>query len=174
MSRITQSNAGFTLLEVLIAIGVLGIALMALLSLHHEDLQSVIRAQEISRAEMLAQTLMTQAELRRWPPLGTTKGDFSEIYPKQYPNYRWEQAVTKSAAFPDLRKVEVRIYYGPNFDRSFNVVEFLHDPMPQINTIQNQEPQNPALQGGAPGQGLGSLGGPGATRGGPLGMPGPQ
>jgi general secretion pathway protein I len=174
MSRITQAQGGFTLIEVLIAVGVLGIALMALLSLHHQDLQSVIRAQEISRAAMLAETLMTQAELQRYPPLGATKGDFSEIYPNQYPHYRWSRIVTPSAVFPDLRKVEIRIYYGPNFDRSFNVVEFLHNPMPQINTLQNQAPQNPALQGGEPGQGPQSLGGPGAIQGGPLGMPGGQ
>ena len=59
--------AGFTLLEVMIAIAVLGIALLALLSLEHQDLQSVIRGQEISRAAMLAQALMTQAELERFP-----------------------------------------------------------------------------------------------------------
>lgn len=169
MSRILRTHAGFTLIEVLIAIGVLGIALMALLSLHHEDLQSVIRAQEISRATMLAQTLMTQAELQRFPPLGTTKGDFSEIYPNQYPHYRWERTVTKSATFPDLRKVEVQIYYGPDFSRTFNVVAFLHNPTPQINPFQNRQSQNPALQGGTPGQGNGSLGGPGATSRGPLG-----
>ena len=36
-----RRRAGFTLLEVLIAIAVLGIALLALLSLEHQDLQSV-------------------------------------------------------------------------------------------------------------------------------------
>jgi general secretion pathway protein I len=168
------ARAGFTLLEVLIAIAVLGIALMALLSLHHEDLQSVIRAQEISRAAMLAQTLMTQAELQRIPPLGTTSGNFSELYPGQYPNYRWTRTIEPSATFPDLRKVEIRIIYGPHLGRSFDVVEFLHDPRPRVVTPQGQAPQNPALQGGAPGAGAGPLGGPGAAQGAPLGMQGVQ
>lgn len=163
MRRILRASGGFTLIEVLIAIGVLGIALMALLSLHHEDLQSVIRAQEISRAAMLAQTLMTQAELQRFPPLGSTSGNFNELYPGQYRNYRWTRLVTPSASFPDLRKVEVRIAYGPHLGRSFDIVEFLHNPVPQIQTPQSQAPQNPALQGGNPAQGSGSLGGPGAT-----------
>lgn len=165
-----REAAGFTLLEVLIAIAVLGIALIALLSLHHQDLQSVIRAQEISRAAMLAQTLMTQAELQRIPPLGTTNGNFDELYPRQYPNFRWTRTVEPSATFPDLRKVEIRILYGPNFGRSFDLVEFLHDPRPRVVTPQGQAPQNPALQGGAPG----SLGGPGGAQGGPLGIPGMQ
>lgn len=170
MKPAVQASAGFTLIEVLIAIGVLGIALMALLSLQHQNLQSVIRAQEISRAAMLAQTLMTQAELQRFPPLGTTKGDFGELYPGQYPGYRWVRAITPSATFPDLRKVEVRVLYGPNLGRSFDVVEFLHDPVPQINTPAGQAPQNPALQGGNPAMGSGPLGGPGAIPGAPLGV----
>lgn len=170
-------RAGFTLLEVLIAIAVLGIALMALLALEHQDLQSVIRGQEISQAAMLAQTLMTQAELERFPPLGVTRGDFSQLYPGQYPNFRWTQSVEPSASFPDLRKVEIRVSYGPYLGRTFNIVEFLHNPMPQIVTPQGQAPQNPALQGsqtGAPGTGAAPLGGPGATQGAPLGMSGMQ
>lgn len=172
-----RARPGFTLLEVLIAIAVLGIALMALLALQHQDLQSVIRAQEISRAAMLAQTLMTQAELQRVPALGTTNGNFNELYPGKYPNYRWIRTVAPSASFPDLRKVDIRVIYGPHLGRSFEVTEFLHDPRPRIVTPQGQAPQNPALQGGTPevpGTGAGPLGGPGATQGGPLGMPGMQ
>ncbi len=176
--RARSLRAGFTLLEVLIAIAVLGIALMALLALHHQDLQSVIRAQEISRASMLAQTLMTRAELQRIPPLGTTSGDFNELYPNQYPNFRWTRTVEPSATFPDLRKVEVRVLYGPKFGRSFGLVEFLHDPRPRVVTPRGQAPQNPALQGGDQGTmpfGTGGpLGGPGAMPGAPLGMQGMQ
>ena len=42
----TTALAGFTLLEVMIAVGVLGIAMLALLSLHDSNLQSVMRGQE--------------------------------------------------------------------------------------------------------------------------------
>ncbi|HZO82899.1 MAG TPA: type II secretion system minor pseudopilin GspI [Candidatus Binataceae bacterium] len=172
--------SGFTLLEVLIAIAVLGIALLALLSLDHEDLQSVIRAQEISRAAMLAQTLMTQAELQRIPPPGTTSGNFEQLYPGRYRNFRWTRRVEPSPTFPDLRKVEIRVLYGPRFSRSFDLVEFLHDPRPRVLTPRGQAPQNPALQGAEPQAPLGGfgapgpLGGPGGVQGGPLGMQGMQ
>ena len=144
-------RAGFTLIEVMIAIAVLGIALLALLSLEHQDLQSVIRGQEISRAAMLAQTLMTQAELERFPALGTTSGNFDQLYAGQYPNYRWTRSVLPSSVFPDLRKVEIDVLYGPNLGRSYAVVEFVHNPLPQVATPQSQAPQNPALQGSQPG-----------------------
>jgi len=145
------ARAGFTLLEVLIAIAVLGIALLALLSLEHQDLQSVIRGQEISRAAMLAQSMMTQAELERFPPLGTTSGNFDQMYSGQYPNFRWARSVEPSPNFPDLRKVEIQVLYGPRFGRTYSVVEFMHNPLPQVVTPQSQAPQNPALQGSQPG-----------------------
>jgi general secretion pathway protein I len=145
------ARAGFTLLEVLIAIAVLGIALLALLSLEHQDLQSVIRGQDISRAAMLAQALMTQAELERFPQVGTTSGNFNQMYSGQYPNFRWTRSVEPSPVFPDLRKVEIHVLYGPSLGRNYSVVEFLHNPLPQVVTPQGQAPQNPALQGSQPG-----------------------
>src|SRR5690349_10267161 len=90
------AEPGFTLLEVLIAVAVLGIALLALLSLDHQDLQSVIRGQEISRAAMLGEALMTNAELERFPPVGRTSGNFDQMYSGQYPNYRWSRSVVSS------------------------------------------------------------------------------
>ena len=149
--RALAARAGFTLLEVLIAIALLGIALLALLSLEHQDLQSVIRGQEISRAAMLAQAMMTQAELERFPPLGTTNGNFDQMYSGQYPNFRWTRSVVPSATFPDLREVDIQVLYGPRFGRTYSVVEFMHNPVPQVVTPQSQAPQNPALQGSQPG-----------------------
>lgn len=151
MSRAPETLwAGFTLLEVLIAIAVLGIALLALLSLEHQDLQSVIRGQEVTRAAMLAQAMMTQAELERFPPLGTTSGNFDQMYSGQYPGFRWTRSVERSSAFPDLRKVEIHVLYGPRLSRNFAIVEFLHNPLPQVATPQSAAPQNPALQGAQP------------------------
>lgn len=140
-------RAGFTLLEVMIAVAVLGIALLALLALEHQDLQSVIRGQDISRAAMLAQVLMTQAELERFPALGTTSGNFDQLYSGRYPNFRWTRSVEPSSAFPDLRMVQIQVLYGPRLGRNYSVVEFMHNPAPQVATPQGQAPQNPALQG---------------------------
>lgn len=121
---------GFTLIEVMIAIGFIGIALLALLSLHHSDMQSVIRGQELTKAAMLAQSVMTQAEVERFPDPGWTQGDFSGTYPGQYPNFKWQRTVEQSPLFANVRRVQVRILYGAKFQRAFNLTEFMHDPNP--------------------------------------------
>ncbi len=123
-------SRGFTLLEVMIAVAILSIALMALLALDHQDLRSIIHAQDMSRASMLAQTLMTQVELGGFPDLGTSSGNFRQTYRGKFPNFKWRRAVTKSGTFPDVHKVTVTVFYGPNFSSSFDLVEFLHDPNP--------------------------------------------
>jgi general secretion pathway protein I len=117
---------GFTLLEVLIAIAVLGLALAGLLSLQHQSLQSVLRGQELTHAAMLAEALMTEMEFEGFPALGVARGDFEKLYPRQFPNYRWEVNVEPSVMFQDVRKVEVRVLHGPGFQRSFSLVQFVH------------------------------------------------
>jgi len=127
-ARRRRCARAFTLLEVMIAVAVLGITMLSLLALHHQDMQNVIRAEQMSRAMMLAQTLMTVAEVQRIPPPGVTNGDFEELYPGQYPGYQWKRTVEGSPLFPDLIQVSVHIAYGPGLSRSYDVVEILHNP----------------------------------------------
>jgi type II secretion system protein I len=130
MSLPCRRPRGFTLLEVMVAMAILGIALLGLLSLHHQSVQSVIRAQQSTRASMLAQAVMTEAELERFPDLGRTTGDFQSVFPGEFPDFRWERDVAESGMFPDVRKVTVLIVYGPGFRQHFDLVEFLHSPVP--------------------------------------------
>ena len=81
------NSDGFTLLEVMVAIAILGTALVSLLSLHHQSMQSVIRAQDMTRASMLAQAVMTEAELERFPDLGRRSGDFQSLFPGQFQDF---------------------------------------------------------------------------------------
>jgi type II secretion system protein I len=120
----------FTLLEVMVAIAILGIALLGLLGLQHQSIQSVVRAQQTTRASMLAQAVMTEAELERFPDLGVTSGDFESSFPGQFRDFRWARNVEASGMFPDVRKVEVMFRYGPNLSQNFGLVEFLHSPIP--------------------------------------------
>lgn len=126
----SRIEAGFTLLEVMVAMAVLGIALLALLTLHHQSLQSVIHSRDISRAGMLCQTIMTQAELEQFPQRGVTKGNFEKLFPGRYKKFRWERYVDESGVFPDVRRVRVIVYYGPKFSRKFAITEYLHNPVP--------------------------------------------
>lgn len=132
-----QLAGGFTLLEVMIAVAFIGIAMIALMALHHSDLIAVSRAHDLTRAAMLAQSLMSQAELERFPPVGSTHGDFSALEPGEYPNFRWERVVEQSSLFPDIEQVRVRVRYGPRFMRDYSLSEFMRNPIPP-NTQSNQ------------------------------------
>jgi len=114
----------------MVAIAILGIALMGLLGLQHQSMQSVIRAQQSTRASMLAQAVMTEAELERWPDLGRTSGDFESSFPGEFPDFRWEREVAESGTFPDVRVVKVLIRYGPTLSQNFPLIEYLHSPIP--------------------------------------------
>jgi general secretion pathway protein I len=139
--KLLQRRArGFTLLEVMVAMAILGIALLGLLGLHHQSMVSVIRAQQTTRAAMLAQAVMTEAELERFPDLGMTSGDFEAAFPGEFPDFRWARNVVESGMFPDVRKVQVLVRYGPKLSLSFELVEFLHSPIPPETTIPTVTP----------------------------------
>jgi type II secretory pathway pseudopilin PulG len=143
-----RASRAFTLLEVMIAIAFIGIAMIALMGLHRQDLESVIRAQDLTRAAMLAQMIMTQAEMERFPSPGETRGDFSRQYPGQYVNFRWERTVDPLPNFPDVCRVRVRVFYGSNFHLNFGLAEFLHNPNPPRELLRGgeQEPEEPPDQ----------------------------
>ena len=141
MNLLRRRVRAFTLIEVMVAIAILGIALLGLLGLHHQSIQSVIRAQQTTRASMLAQTVMTEAELERFPELGFTRGDFGASFPGEFRDFRWERMVEASGTFPDVRKVMVAVLYGPGFTQSFSLVEFLHSPI--APDTSQQQPVTP-------------------------------
>lgn len=116
----------------MIAVAFVGIALLALLSLHHSGMQTVARARELTEAAMLAQALMADAEQTRFPEPGQLSGDFQKMYPGQYLNFRWQRLVVQSHEFPDIRRVRITVFYGPRFRRSFVLTEFMHNPLPQL------------------------------------------
>jgi prepilin-type N-terminal cleavage/methylation domain-containing protein len=141
-----RSRRAFTLLEVMIAVAFIGIAMLALMSLHRSDLDSVIRAQDLTRAAMLAQQVMSTAEVERFPLPGQTRGDFAHEYRGEFANFRWEREVDVMSDFPDMCRVRVTIFYGHGFARRFNLFEYMHNPNPP--PLPNQpDANNPAVGG---------------------------
>jgi general secretion pathway protein I len=106
-----RQRAGFTLLEVLVAVAVLGLALVSLLGLHVRDLALIARDQRVTEATLLARALMTEAEVEPFPDLGLTSGDFEDRYPDEFPGLRWEREVLPTPV-PDVREVRVRVFRG--------------------------------------------------------------
>jgi general secretion pathway protein I len=100
---------GFTLLEVLVAVAVLGLAMVSLLGLHVRNIALIDRDQRVTEATLLARRLMTDVEVAPFPEIGLTNGDFEERYPERYPDLRWEEEVLPTP-LADLREVRVRVF----------------------------------------------------------------
>jgi general secretion pathway protein I len=109
--RHAEATRGFTLLEVLVAVAVLGLALVSLLGLHVRNIDLIARDQRVTEATLLARALMTEVETGPFPDLGATDGDFELDYPDRYPDLRWEREVL-TTPIPNVREVRVRVFRG--------------------------------------------------------------
>lgn len=109
--RRAPDTRGFSLLEVLVAVAVLGLALVSLLGLHVRNIDLIARDQRVTEATLLARALMTEVESGPFPDLGIERGDFELDYPDRYPDLRWEREVTPTPV-PNVREVRVRVSRG--------------------------------------------------------------
>lgn len=99
-------NRGFTFLEILIAIAVLGAAFTVLLTAHASAIRHEGSARRLMEATLLARQILTETEVNDPPPVGTDAGDFGETFP----DYTWERQVD-STEFPKLRQVTIRVLW---------------------------------------------------------------
>ena len=106
-----EKTRGFTLLEVLVAVAVLGFALVSLLGLHIRNIDLIARDERVTAATLLARALMTEVEIGPFPDLGATDGDFELDYPGRYPDLRWEREVLTTPV-PNVREARVRVFRG--------------------------------------------------------------
>src|SRR5438132_6737758 len=75
LKRQAQADAaGFTLLEVLVAVAIVAIALVTFMGLHLRSLEATIRAQDLTTAVLLAQAKM--ATMGEFPDTGEEQGKF--------------------------------------------------------------------------------------------------
>ena len=91
---VRPATAGFTLLEVLVAVAVVAIALVTLLRLHLLSLDATIRAQDLTTAVLLAQGKL--ASMGTFPETGEEEGTFEE---PELAKYRWQTQVSEQT-FP--------------------------------------------------------------------------
>ena len=82
--------AGFTLLEVLVAVAIVAIALVTFMGLHLRSLDATIRAQDLTTAVLLAQGKM--ATMGEFPDTGEEQGKFEG---PDLERFQWATAVTE-------------------------------------------------------------------------------
>jgi general secretion pathway protein I len=103
--------AGFTLLEVMVALAIVAIALVPLLRLHLLSLDATIRAQDLTTAVLLAQGQMSL--LPAFPEPGDEQGAFEG---QDLAKFRWHRVITEqelvldaTAQLVQLRQIEVTV-----------------------------------------------------------------
>ena len=79
-----SDQKGFTLLEVIIAVAIMGAALAILLGAVNRNLVQASKSKNQSIAQALAQQVMTQIELEGYPEVGQDQGNFED-----FPGFAW-------------------------------------------------------------------------------------
>jgi prepilin-type N-terminal cleavage/methylation domain-containing protein len=100
-----RKNHGFTLLEIVICLGLIALALMAAFHLQAQNLDLQSEAQFMTTATCLLQERISQLQAAEKIDEGTNSGDFG----KDYPDYAYKQEVSKVPDTETLYKVRVTV-----------------------------------------------------------------
>lgn len=118
--------AGFTLLEVMVALAIIAFAIVGLLGLHARNIKIIARDQNLTRATLLARELVSQIQYQvstsGLRDLGDDQGTFDG-----YPGYRWERQVL-STGLDEMREVIVRVIWDESNPSACELVYFVRDP----------------------------------------------
>jgi len=96
------SRAGFTLIEVLVAVAILAIAMVAILKANVQNLDALTKSRETTTASLLAASKLAEIEAAGVANWGESQGDFGE----DYPEFTW-QVETTSTEVEGLERIAV-------------------------------------------------------------------
>jgi prepilin-type N-terminal cleavage/methylation domain-containing protein len=98
-------NHGFTLLEIVICLGLIALVLVAVFHLQAQNLDLQSEAQFMTTATCLLQERVSQIQSQEKIDEGTSTGDFGE----DYPDYTYKQEVSEVPDTETLYKVRVAV-----------------------------------------------------------------
>lgn len=130
-SRFNHScTDGFTLLEVLIAMAVLALALMALSGSMNQAIKNQIHHKDSTLAHYVAMYHLGDMKLEEpFPELGTTRGDIVMLNRE----WRWTQSVLKTTE-ENLRRIEVSVARKEEPDYQLSkIIAFAGNPEQSAN-----------------------------------------
>jgi len=96
---------GFTLLEIVICLGIIALVLVAVFHLQAQNLDLQSEAQFMTIATCLLQERLSRIQARETIEEGTNSGDFG----KDYPDYTYTQEVSEVPDTETLYKVRVAV-----------------------------------------------------------------
>jgi len=98
-------NHGFTLLEIIICLGLIALVLVAVFHLQAQNLDLQSEAQFMTTATCLLQERLSQIQAQERIEEGTASGDFG----KDYPDYTYTQEVSEVPDTETLYKARVAV-----------------------------------------------------------------
>ncbi len=110
MLNLRQCNKGFSLLEVMIALAIVAIALVSLLGLSNRSILVQDKIQQITRATLLAQQLLSELELN----VENTRLNWEEQednFTEPFANFRW-QVSYQDTLISQVKQVTVIVLWG--------------------------------------------------------------
>ena len=99
-----NSSSGFTLLEVMIAMAILAIALVAVFQSQSQSISMVGQARFATTASLLAQSKMAEVETMDPGEINADSGDFGD----DFPDYSWKVDLTETQV-ENVKKIEVTV-----------------------------------------------------------------
>jgi len=111
-TRNLQSDFGFTLLEVMVAVSIIAIVLVSIYKMHAQTISMNYEARFYAHAPLLAQFKMAEQEIKSLEDLTGDSGNFGD----DFPGYRWNVAIddVESEALgdtaKDLKKIDVTVF----------------------------------------------------------------
>jgi type II secretion system protein I len=112
---------GLTLLEVMVAVAVLATGVVAVQRLANRSVATVARDGDLTRAMLLARSLLAEAELAP-PGVGHVAGEAA-------PGFRFVRDVTRTP-HARLREVRLRVFPAGRAAEGAELVELLRVPAP--------------------------------------------
>lgn len=117
--------AGFTLLEVMIALAILAVALTALLGLANRSLAVHDRLSHTTRATLLAQTRLAEIELAA--RAGSRREESSGVFAAPDDGYRW-RLLWLDTPLTSVRRIDLTVSWGDEGrNEAVTLTSFLRD-----------------------------------------------
>jgi len=121
-TRNLQSDFGFTLLEIMVAVSLISIVLVSIYKMQAQTISMNYEARFYATAPLLAQFKMTEQKTKSLEDLTSDSGNFGD----DFPGYSWSMAVDDvesealSDTAKDLKKIDVTIFLN-NDEFTYNL-----------------------------------------------------
>lgn len=102
-------SKGFTLLEVMVAVAILGMVLVSLIGLQNRGMEDVMLADHITTATLLATRKMNETLLAPSTRMTVQKEDEGEFPEEEFKDYAWKQSISLLQPLENVKVTEVRV-----------------------------------------------------------------